>query len=208
MRKALGAEQTQREHAEATSALALEALARTYDRFAPTRLVVTPPTTTEEGADLPIQPVLPPEAQGVPLIDAGSSVPNGSQQGIRFNHAGERLEFALSFFNGFNHLPDIESRVLPAAIEFRRIYPTLRAYGADMAVPLRAVALKGEAAFFASPTGTSEEYVLYVVELERQVREWVLVGGYAGEVVTKTGENLPFAPDRGMRPQRTLLPCD
>jgi eukaryotic-like serine/threonine-protein kinase len=62
MRKALDAEQAQREHAEATSALALEALARTYDRFAPTRLVVTPPTTTEEGADLPIQPVLPPEA--------------------------------------------------------------------------------------------------------------------------------------------------
>jgi hypothetical protein len=142
--------------------------------------------------------VLPPEAQGVPLIDAGSSVPNGSQEGIRFNHAGERLEFALSFFNGFNHLPDIESRVLPAAIEFRRTYPSLRAYGADMAVPLHAVALKGEAAFFASPSGTSEEYVLYVVELEHQVREWVLVGGYAGEVVTKTGENLPFAPDRGI----------
>ena len=36
-----------------------------------------------------------------------------------------------------------------------------------------------------SPTSTAEEYVLYVVEVERQVGEWVVDIGYAGEVVTK-----------------------
>ena len=30
----------------------------------------------------------------------------------------------------------------------------------------------------------TDEYVLYVVQLERQTGEWVFVGGYAGEVVT------------------------
>ena len=68
MEKALAAEKTQREQAEQTSALALEALNRTYDRFAPTRLVVTPPATSEEGVELPSQPsALSPEA--IPLLE-------------------------------------------------------------------------------------------------------------------------------------------
>jgi serine/threonine protein kinase len=59
---ALAAEKTQREHAENTSTMALDALNRIYDRFAPTRLVVTPQVSSDEGVDLPIQPALPPEA--------------------------------------------------------------------------------------------------------------------------------------------------
>lgn len=67
MQKALAAEQAQREHAETTSTLALGALTRLYDRFAPIRVVVTPQTGEEEGAELPAQPVLAPEA--VPLLE-------------------------------------------------------------------------------------------------------------------------------------------
>lgn len=67
MQKALTAEQAQREHAETTSTLALGALTRLYDRFAPIRVVVTPQTDEEEGAELPAQPVLSPEA--VPLLE-------------------------------------------------------------------------------------------------------------------------------------------
>jgi tetratricopeptide (TPR) repeat protein len=63
---ALAAEQAQREQAELTSAAALTALNQMYDRFAPTRLVVTPPAPDAEGAELPAQPALPPEA--VPLL--------------------------------------------------------------------------------------------------------------------------------------------
>jgi eukaryotic-like serine/threonine-protein kinase len=63
MEKALAAEKTQRDHAETTAALALEALNRTYDRFAPSRLVVVPPVSNEVGVELPPQPAtLPPEA--------------------------------------------------------------------------------------------------------------------------------------------------
>jgi eukaryotic-like serine/threonine-protein kinase len=63
MEKALVAEKTQRDHAETTAALALEALNRTYDRFAPSRLIVVPPVSNEVGVELPPQPAtLPPEA--------------------------------------------------------------------------------------------------------------------------------------------------
>jgi hypothetical protein len=43
-----------------------------------------------------------------------------------------------------------------------------------------------------------DEDVLYVLQLERQTGEWVLVGGYAGEAVTARRAALTFAPDRGM----------
>ena len=142
--------------------------------------------------------VLPPELEGVPIDDRGSIIPERSEQGVRWNHVGERFEAGLSFFDGFNHLPNIESRPQPTGIELTRVYPALRSYGGDMAIPTARLTLKGEAAYFTSPTSTNDEYVLYVVELERQVGEWVLVGGYAGEVVTKSTDTFPFAPDRGI----------
>ena len=67
MQKALAAEIAQRGQSEWTAALALDALNRTYTRFAPTRLVVTP-TAVEDGIQLPTQPtVLPPEV--IPLLE-------------------------------------------------------------------------------------------------------------------------------------------
>jgi eukaryotic-like serine/threonine-protein kinase len=59
---ALGAEKLQRDRAESTAALALDALNRTFDRFAPSRLVVAPPTSGEIGVELPPPPTLTPEA--------------------------------------------------------------------------------------------------------------------------------------------------
>jgi hypothetical protein len=144
--------------------------------------------------------VLPPEASAVSLEDAGSRIPARSQQGVRWNHIGERVEASLSFFDGFNHLPNIDvHEVEPAPlVELTRTYPDLRTFGGDLAIPTRWFTLKGEAAYFKSPSSTSEEYVLYVVELERQTGEWVLDVGYAGEVVTSSRASFPFAPDRGV----------
>jgi serine/threonine protein kinase len=66
--KALAAEKTERDHAEKTASLALAALSRTYDRFAPNRLVVAPTASNELGVEIPIQPpTLPPEA--IPLLE-------------------------------------------------------------------------------------------------------------------------------------------
>ena len=64
--KALAAEKTQLDHAERTATLSLEALNRTFDRFAPTRLVVAPSAETDDGIELPL-PTLPPEA--IPLLE-------------------------------------------------------------------------------------------------------------------------------------------
>jgi hypothetical protein len=53
-------------------------------------------------------------------------------------------------------------------------------------------------AYFTSPSPVTDEYVLYVIEVERQTGEWVLIGGYAGEAVTVQRASLSFAPDRGL----------
>src|SRR5207248_464429 len=64
---ALAAEKAQREQAEQTSTLALDALNGIYNRFAPTRMVVTPPASDDDAVELPVQPALPPEA--IPLLE-------------------------------------------------------------------------------------------------------------------------------------------
>lgn len=144
--------------------------------------------------------VMPPEASGFTIEDNGSVFPERSQQGIRWSHAG-RFELGLSFFNGVNHLPDIDVAVDPdlGVVTLTRLYPELRTYGGEASVPTRLFTLKGEAAYFTSPSSTSEEYVLYVIEAERQVGEWLLDAGYAGEVVVTPREGRPsFAAERGM----------
>ena len=65
-------------------------------------------------------------------------------------------------------------------------------------MPLRWLTIKGEASYFTSSTPSTDEYVLYVVQVERQTGEWLFVGGYAGEVVTEQRASLTFAPDRGL----------
>jgi hypothetical protein len=63
--------------------------------------------------------------------------------------------------------------------------------------------MKGEAAYFTTSEAETDEYVLYVLQLERQTGEWVFVAGYAGEVVTRDSGVSSFAPDRGTA--RTVL---
>ncbi len=139
------------------------------------------------------------------LSDAEPTFPTRSQAGARWAHMGSGYEYALSFFDGFNHLPNVETRPggAPLALEIVRSYPTLRLYGGDAALPTRWFTAKGEAAYFTSSTVGTDEYVLYVLQLERQTGEWLITGGYAGEVVTKRRITPSFAPDRGMT--RTVI---
>jgi len=125
-------------------------------------------------------------------------VPRGSETGLRWSHVGAGLEYAVSFFDGFNHLPNFDARLGADGVELTRLYPSIRTYGADLAAPTGWFVLKGEAAYFTSPSQSTDEYVLYVLQLERQSGEWVFVAGYAGEVVTEQRAPLSFAPDRGM----------
>ena len=83
-----------------------------------------------------------------------------------------------------------------------RSYPAIRTYGGDVAIPTKWFTIKGEAAYFTSRQSgeavTADDYVLYVVQLERQTGEWVIVAGYAGEAITARRSTLSFAPDRGL----------
>jgi len=143
---------------------------------------------------------VPEAAADIPLVDDTAQLPERSQVGVRWSHVATAFEYALSFFDGLNNLPNIDAAVqtVPPAVLVTRIYPRIRTYGADVAVPTRWFTLKGEAAYFTSSSPRTDEYVLYVAQIERQSGEWVIVGGYAGEAVTARRATLTFAPDRGM----------
>jgi hypothetical protein len=133
------------------------------------------------------------------VVDGGSQIPSASQYGVRWRHTGGQLETGVSFFDGLNHQPDIEVEFLsPSAVALTRIYPAIRMYGVDVAVPTSFVTWKLEGAYVTSPTTETEEYVLYVIEIERQVGEWLLDVGYAGDVTTREHARPQFNPDRGM----------
>jgi hypothetical protein len=155
---------------------------------------------------------VPPGSPELQVIDGGAVFPAGPQTGVRWSRVGTRIECSLSFFDGFNNLPNLDARVRPALtpvegpaqspaapqVDVTRVYPSIRAYGADVALPLRWFTVKGEASYFTSSSPATDEYVLYVVQLERQTGEWVLAGGYVGEAITDRRAPLTFAPDRGL----------
>lgn len=172
-------------------------------RFTPSRI----PLLTQRWTALPA------DAPQLRLIDAGAVLPTASQTGLRWSHVGDQAEYSASFFNGFNHLPNIDAVARPPTreplqsvppdvpeieVEVTRLYPRIRVYGADAAVPTRWVTLKGEVAYFTSSSSSTDEYLLYVVQVERQTGEWVLIGGYAGEAVSERRSVTTFAPDRGV----------
>src|SRR5262249_42636726 len=124
--------------------------------------------------------------------------PGGTQFGARWNHTGF-VEYSLSFYNGYDHLPLF--RVQPDFVLMRadvqRFYPQMRMYGGDAAAPVGPVTLKGEAAYFTSTNAQADEYVLWVVQVERLAGEWSFVGGYAGQATTENRSTPGFSPIRG-----------
>ncbi len=113
--------------------------------------------------------------------------PTGSQSGIRWSHTG-RVEFSTAWYQGFYDVPSSN-----------RTYPKLRMAGGDAAIPLRWLTAKSEAGYFNFSDGRLDDYIQYVIQLERQSGEWFFVGGYSGEILTQRGtEAANFNPDRGM----------
>ena len=143
--------------------------------------------------------VLPPELSNVPLHDLGSLFPGRSSFGGRWNHIGSGYEFSTSFYDGFNYLPVFQGApgASGSSIDFERLYPALRLYGADAAVPLHWFTVKAEAAYYTSPDARQDEYVIYVIQLERQIKELSLVVGYAGDAITTRSASLQFSPELG-----------
>lgn len=145
--------------------------------------------------------VLPPEAQQVPFVLNRTELPGRGQFGLRWNVHGSRAEGSMSYYEGSNHLPLFRTEVQPfpaPRVLLDRYYAHMRMAGGDVAAPLRWFTLKGEAAWFGSKTETADEYFQYVIQAERIAGEWTMVGGYAGEAVTRRRSPVDFAPDRGL----------
>lgn len=144
--------------------------------------------------------VVPGEVRQFGLLDSGAQYPGGGQYGVRWNHLGRYLEYSFSFFRGFNHLPLLQADFVPASthIEVRRDYPQLQTIGTDAAIPLRWFTIKTESAWFHSTTPQADEYVLYVVQAERQSGEWLFIGGYTGEYDIEKRNSLSFDLERGL----------
>jgi len=144
---------------------------------------------------------LPPQASGsAGFVDLGAAFPQRSQYGARWNVVGPGFEASVSYFDGFNHLPQYTATPLSSRplIALQRTYAPLRMAGADGAVPLRWFTVKGEAAALFSHSSEADDVVLYIIQLERQSGELSVVAGYAGEVVTANRSLFEFAPDRGL----------
>jgi hypothetical protein len=173
-----------------------------YERGAHSFDAVWVPVFTPSRAPLPGRrwAPLPPQAGGsAGFVELDPAFPGRSQYGARWNVLASRYELSLSYFDGFNHLP--EFAVQPLSVErvaVQRTYARMRMAGADAAVPLRWFSVKGEAAALFTSNGEADDVVQYVVQLERQSGELSLVGGYAGEIVTARRTQLGFAPDRGL----------
>jgi hypothetical protein len=136
----------------------------------------------------------------IAIVDDGANYPGRSQFGARWNQILPRWEYSLSIFDGFNHLPQFQTSfdLFTRSAKVQRYYPRMRMFGADAAAPFTWFTLKGEAAYFASSTPGTQDYTLYVIQVERQIKEWSLVGGWAGEIVAGNITSAPrFTPDRG-----------
>lgn len=190
--------------------LAITAARVNFEKGSNTIEAVWSPRLTPSRVPLPNQRWAPPAPLPnfvLNVRDAGTVFPGGPQSGIRWNRTGA-VEYELSLYQGFNHLPsfDVVAHPKPAGIEIdvRRFYPKLLMAGGDVAIPTPLFTVKAEAAHLSSSDARADEYALYVLQLERQSGEWFFVGGYAGEAITQHGSRAAdFAPDRGLT--KTLL---
>ena len=177
-----------------------------YERGAQSFDVVWVPTFTPSRTPLigrrwaPLSPETLGDSGYSGFVDLDPVFPKRSQYGARWNVVGPGFEGSVSYFDGFNHLPQYTAIPLSdrPLVALRRTYASLRMVGADGAVPLRWLTVKGEVAALFSTRSEGDDVVAYVIQVERQSGELSLVAGYAGEVVTDELSTFDFAPDRGL----------
>ena len=142
---------------------------------------------------------LPPAYYFFKAQDLGSIFPGRSSFGVRWSHAAAHFEYSLCYYDGFNYTPDFKVQVDATAsrLTYSRIYPSLRLYGGDLTVPLSLVTFKSEGAYYTSPAKNQDQYLLYLLQLERQMREVHVILGYAGEMVTARANVFQYLGERG-----------
>ena len=157
-------------------------------RFTPSRIPLLDQRWSGSASSVPV----------VAIDDRGAVFPNRPQIGARWSHVGRGYEMSVSGFSGNNHLPVIAVELVPTVqpvtpsqegavpqVAVTRIYPAIWMIGSDAAVPLAWFVAKGEVAYIGSSDGRTDEYFLYVLQAERQIGEWLIVAGYAGEAAVR-----------------------
>ena len=89
---------------------------------------------------------VPPQAAGIRLVDGGRAFPPGRKRASAGPTWAPGYEYSFSFFDGFNHLPNIEAHARAVGSRRARVEPRLSAiksFGADAAVPPRWFTVKG-----------------------------------------------------------------
>lgn len=160
-------------------------------RFTPTRLPI--PYTRWLQA-------LPADYTGYSFRDVGNAYPGGGQFGVRFRQNTARTDYSLMYFEGFDHTPSLALFYNPYTdlIKLRRIYPRTHMAGGGVSSVVRGVVLRGEAAWFGSPTPYTDNYIQYAVEGERTQGRITAILGYAGEALTADRAKNRLAMDRAL----------
>ena len=141
----------------------------------------------------------------LPVVEMPTAIPKRASAGVRWNHTGPAIEFSISAYDGFQHVPRIDAYPMNSrqAWLLVRTYTGLRMVGADLVKPTRWVTIRAEIGYFASRDKKADDYSTFVVQAERQVGEWLFVAGYAGEVVRASRGPASLALERGLA--RTFL---
>jgi hypothetical protein len=135
--------------------------------------------------------------QGVTAVIENAVYPGRSSFGVRYNYNASGYEYSLSYYDGFDYLPLFKAQLVAPVPTLSLSYPALRLYGSDASIPLKPFTLKIEAAYYTSPTKQEDEHVLYLIQLERQIRELGLAIIYAGDVVTAASNTVQSSLERG-----------
>jgi hypothetical protein len=180
--------------------LGITAIRATYERGANTLDAIWSPRLTPSRDPLVHQRWSPIQST-VTLPPVFRTIPNDDQAGIRWSHVGP-VEFSAAYYSGSYNVATVAP--LPDFSALQQFYPNLRMVGGDVAVPLKWLTVKSETGYFHSTDDRVDDYVQYVIQLERQSGEWFFIGGYGGEIVTRHGTlSRTFDPERGLT--RTVL---
>jgi hypothetical protein len=140
------------------------------------------------------------DISGYEFRDIGNVYPGGGQFGARFRHDFRGTDYALTYFDGFNHTPSQTLLYNPftETIKLRRDYPRLRMAGGDFSRATPWLLVRGEVAWFTTTTPYTDDYVQYVIEGERTQGPVTLIAGYTGERVIEDRAKNRLALDRAL----------
>ncbi|MBI3940474.1 MAG: hypothetical protein HY315_06535 [Acidobacteria bacterium] len=147
-----------------------------------------------------------------------------SQLAIRWDHTAHGWDYSVSYFNGWNDIPNFALLLVsPAAssggpatpsleVNLQRSFRRIQVVGGDLAVTPAGLGVRAEAAFFRPQKGALDfspgedrDYLLYALGMDKSWGDWTLLAQVMGDIAFGSGgavfppqaATLRF-PDRGL----------